>query len=95
MSKRRLMNIDVATLCGLTHSLNITNTTGFRNFTTDVSRMMFYFEMHKWCMENIGEENFQLTSEYTSPGLPADWYIHTATEEDLTVFKLKYVKYYG
>jgi len=75
-------------------TLNISNNTEFRD-STAYSRMMFYFETYKWCMEHIGEGNFLLMSEYRSPGLTPEWYIHTVTEEDMLVFKLKFVNGLG
>jgi hypothetical protein len=72
------------------YSLNIVDSTKFRDPDFG-NRIGFYYEMVKWCKDNIGDENFALTSEYNSPGVAPDWYIHTATEEDMVIFKLKFL----
>jgi len=80
----------IETLQGLCYHLNISYNTNFRDISSD-GRMTNYFEMYRWCNDNLGVDNYQILSEYVGPGMQSEWYIHTATEEDMIVFKLKFV----
>jgi hypothetical protein len=85
MKRRRFRDI-----LGFNYTLNITYITKLRD-ADRLEKMFIYIEMIDWCNHNLGEENFNLRTEYVSPGVEPEYVISTETEEDLVMFKLKYV----